>query len=228
MEQETPEEAKIVNFFCSGFPLLLWNLCPLFWMSKTVSCCLAIIRSQCFQGFILPLPSSSFPSVTQLLSLMSSFDLQFSNESFISCSGHLFDLIFTGDLCSFPLSLISQSKFLWSVVVGAHLCRLSLPVMTLTSLLSDLPNTWCLLHSFLTCFPSLRSFHFLLLFNLHWYVSWNTASTPSPLFLSSSSSFASSPCCFLAMVFHFQFSRDCKCSPFWQRSWATFLSISLV
>lgn len=168
------------------------------------------------------------PSVTQLLSLMSSFDLQFSNESFISCSGHLFDLIFTGDLCSFPLSLTYQSKFLWSVVVGAHLCRLSLPVMTLTSLLSDLPNTWCLLHFFLTCFPSLRSFHFLLLFNLHWYVSWNTASTPSPLFLSSSSSFASSPCCFLAMVFHFQFSRDCKCSPFWQRLWATFLSISLV
>lgn len=78
------------------------------------------------------------------------------------------------------------------------------------------------------CFPSLCSFHFLLLFNLHWYVSWNTASTPCSLFLSSTSSFFSSPCYVLAMVFHFQFHRGCKCNPFWQKSWATFLSISLV
>lgn len=149
MEQETPEEAKMVKIFALDF-LLLWNLCPLFWMSRTVSCCLAIITSLCFQGFISSLPASSFPSVTQLFSLMSSFNLQFSNESFISCSGHFFDLIFIDGLCSFPLSLTSQSKFLWCAVVGAHLFRLSLPVMTLTALLSDLPSTWCLLHFYLT------------------------------------------------------------------------------
>lgn len=124
-------------------------------MSKTAPYCLAIIGSQCFQGFISSLPASSFPSVTQLPSLMSSFTLQFSMESFICCGGHLLDLIYTGGLCSLPLSLTSQSRSVWSAVVAAHLCRLSQPVTTLTVLLSNLPGTWWLLHSLLTLLFSL-------------------------------------------------------------------------
>lgn len=124
-------------------------------MSKTAPCCLAIIGSQCFQGFISSLPASSFPSVAQLLSLMSSFDLQFSTESFICCCGHPVDLIFTQGLCSLPLSLPSQSKSVWSVVGVARVCRLCKSVMTLTALLSSLSGTWCLLPSLLTFMFSL-------------------------------------------------------------------------
>lgn len=160
----------------------------------------------------------------QLFPFVYSFDLPFSDESLISCSGHLLHFIFTNRLCSFPLSLTSQSKFLWSSVAGAHLCTVSLSAMTLTALLSDLPSAWCLLHSFLTFLFSLTlQFPLSSSLQLVWIVFPHWASTPSLLFLSSSSSFTSSPC-----YFHFQFSRDSICNPFWQWSGATFLSISLV
>lgn len=55
------------------------------------------------------LPASSFPSVTQPLPLMSSFDLQFWIEPFTCCDAHFLDLIFSQVPCSVPDASIQVS-----------------------------------------------------------------------------------------------------------------------
>lgn len=55
------------------------------------------------------LPASSFPSVTQPLPLMSSFDLQLWIEPFTCCDAHFLDLIFSQVPCSVPDTSVQVS-----------------------------------------------------------------------------------------------------------------------
>lgn len=131
-------------------------------MSTKASCCLAIIGCQRFQGFISSLPVSSFPSVTQLLSLLSSiWPSVFSRILYLLWWSLTWPYLHSRAVLA--LSLTSQSKSVWSAVVVTHLCRLSQPV---TAWLTNWLGTWCLLCTLLTLLCSL-TLQFPLFSSLH-------------------------------------------------------------
>lgn len=214
MQQETPEEGGIICFslllrisLCYCEACVLCSECP--WRHHAV---LPLVDVSAFkasshpcQFHPSPLSLSFFPSCPQ-------FDLQFSAESFICCDGHLLDLNFTQGLSS--LCLWHLSPGLCDLLV-THLCRMSQPVTAwLTYVVFYVSSIPC----WPFCIPLLCSFRFRLLIIFHWFSFLeHIFCSQSPL-LNSSSSFSSSPCCFLAIVFYFDFSKEHKCNPFWQRS----------